>query len=248
MMRPVQVIGGARLAIVLCVGMALTGLPGEAAADVEQERPALFTFIEADELEYRASRGEDAFTWEAQAWVGGDYHKAWFKTRGTDVIDGPLERAELQLLYSRAASAFWDLQAGGRYDIEPEPSRGYAVLGVQGLAPYFFEMDAAVFVSTKGDVSGRIEAEYEVLLTQRLIAKPSAELDFAVQEVEEFTLGSGVTTIELGLRLRYEIVREFAPYVGVDWERKIGPTADRARRLSADVDDVALVTGVRLWF
>lgn len=212
------------------------------------EKPPILTFVEADQLEYRASDGEDALSWEAQGWFGGDYHKLWVKTEGNDLIDGPVTNAELQLLYSHAITAFWDLQAGIRYDARPDPSRGLAVLGIQGLAPYFFEVDAAVFVSDEGDVSARAEAEYELLLTQRLILKPSAELSVAVQEVKELGIGSGLSEVELGLRLRYEIVREFAPYIGVSWERKIGRTEDVARRQGEDVSDLAFVAGVRIWF
>jgi copper resistance protein B len=154
----------------------------------------------------------------------------------------------MQLLYSRAVSAFWDLQIGGRYDVKPDPSRGYAVVGVQGLAPYFFDVDAAAFLSDQGDVSARIEAEYEWLLTQRLIAKPLVELNVAVQDVPDLGIGSGLSDVELGLRLRYEIVREVAPYVGISWERKVGSTADLARRGGTDVGGAAVVAGIRLWF
>lgn len=239
-------IGSPRLAAVLLfVAIALAGRWDPTAA---AEGAGLLTFLEADQFEYRLSSGEDTFSWEAQGWIGGDYDKVWFKTRGDDVVNGAMERAEMQLLYSRTIAAFWDLQVGARYDVKPNPSRDYAVLGIQGLAPYFFEVDAAAFVSNKGDASARLEAEYELLLTQRLIAKPSAELNFAVQDVEELGIGSGLSEAELGLRVRYEIVREIAPYLGVSWERKIGPTADIARRAGADVDDLTFVTGVRFWF
>jgi copper resistance protein B len=237
-------IGSPRLAVLLLLAaIALAGRSAPAA-----EGSGLLTFLEVDQFEYGVSSGEDTFSWEAQGWIGGDYDKVWFKTQGDDVVDGAMERAEMQLLYSRAIAAFWDLQVGARYDVKPNPSRDYAVLGIQGLAPYFFEVGAAAFVSNKGDASARLEAEYELLLTQRLIAKPSAELNVAVQDVEELGIGSGLSEAELGLRLRYEIVREIAPYFGVSWERKIGPTADIARRAGADVDELAFVTGVRFWF
>ncbi len=244
-MSPVTMIRSVRLAAVLLVVGAALGGPSDGVA---AEGPRLLTFIEADQLEYRASGGEDTWSWRAHGWIGGDDHKAWFKTQGDGVIDGAAERAEWQLLYSRAVTAFWDAQVGVRYDVKPDPSRGYAVLGVQGLAPYFFDVDAAAFLSDEGDVSARIEAEYEWLLTQRLIAQPSVELNAAVQDVPELGVGSGLNDVELGVRLRYEIVREAAPYVGVSWERKVGPTADFARRRGKDVADVALVAGIRLWF
>lgn len=223
---------------------ALAGLPAPAAA----QDAGIFTFVEVDRFEYRVGPGADALTWDAQAWVGGDYHKAWLKTEGDDPIDGAVENAEIQLLYSRTIAPFWDLQIGARYDVRPDPSRGFAVFGVQGLAPYFFEVDAAGFVSEEGDVSARLEAEYELLLTQRLIARPSVELNFAAQEVEDLGIGSGLSDVELGFRLRYEIVREIAPYVGVAWARKVGRTADFTRREGGDVDDLKAVVGIRFWF
>lgn len=237
--------GGSRLAAVFV--LAATGWMGPPDAAAAEETP-LVTSIEADRLEYRVRPGGDAYGWEAQAWIGGDYDKLWFKTQGDGVIDGALERAEIQALYGRTVSAFWDVQIGARYDRNPDPARGYAVLGIEGLAPYFFAIDAAAFVSNMGDASARVEAEYELLLTQRLIAQPSAELTIAVQEVEELGIGSGLSEAELGLRLRYEVVREIAPYLGISWESKIGPTADLARRAGADVDDLTFVTGIRFWF
>jgi copper resistance protein B len=237
--------GSARLAAVLL--LAATALGGRA-DPAAAEGSGILTFLEADQFEYRVGSGEATFSWDAQGWVGGDYRRIWLKTQGDDVLDGAVKDAEMQILYSRAIAAFWDLQLGARYDVKPNPSRDYAVIGIQGLAPYFFEVDAAAFVSNKGDASARLEAEYELLITQRLIAKPSAELNFAVQDVEELGIGSGLSEAELGLRLRYEIVREIAPYIGVSWERKVGPTADVARREGADVSDLAFVTGIRFWF
>jgi len=230
--------------LLLAVG-ALAGSADPAGAQNSQ----ILTFFQADQLEYRIDDGPATFTWDAQGWVGGDYNRAWLKTQGDYVIDdGIVESAEVQLLYSRSIAAFWDLQIGGRYDPKPDPSRGFAVFGIQGLAPYFYEVDAAAFVSDDGDVSARLELEYELLFTQRLIAQPSVELNFAVQDVEELGIGSGLSDVELGLRLRYEIVREFAPYVGVVWERKVGETADFAREEGEDVGNLWFVVGVRLWF
>lgn len=244
---------GVKTAIIGC-GQLTASLP-LAGALLERPDPAaaqgnhIFTFIEVKQNEYRVGGGGNTFTWDAQSWVGGDYNRAWLKTQGNYAIkDGLVENAEVQLLYSRSIAAFWDLQLGGRYDPEPDPSRGFAVFGIQGLAPYFFEVDTAVFISDDGDVSARLEAEYELLLTQRLIARPSVKLDFAVQEVEELGIGSGLSDVELGLRLRYEIVREVAPYIGVAWERKVGRTADLARREGKDFDILQFVVGVRFWF
>jgi copper resistance protein B len=235
---------GLRLAIVI---MAVTASVATQATAAEMD-DNIFTFFQAEQLEYRFKDGNDTLNWDAQGWVGEDYNKLWIKTEGEKEFGGALEEAEIQLLYSRIIHPFWDVQIGGRYDVRPQPQRGYGVLGIQGLAPYYFEVDAAGFVSNKGDVSARLMGEYDLLLTQKLILQPSAELNLAVQEVEELGIGSGLTDVELGLRLRYEFVREFAPYIGVVWERKVGKTADFARQEGEEVDSLSFVTGVRFWF
>ena len=210
---------------------------------------AIYTFFQLDQNEYRLNdEGEHAYAWEAQGWVGTDYDKLFLKSEGEQPLDSPLEKAELQVLYSRLVSDFFDAQVGVRYDFEPDPERAYAVLGLQGLAPQFFEIDTALFVSEEGDVSARFESEYELLITQRLVLQPLAELNVAVQEVKELGIGSGPTDIELGLRLRYEITREFAPYIGVHYERDLFDTADFTRDEGEEVDAVSVVAGVRLFF
>src|SRR3546814_1331800 len=161
----------------------------------------------------------------------------------SDVCSSDLE-AEVQLLYSRQISDFFDAQVGVRYDFEPDPERAYAVLGLQGLAPQFFEIDTALFVSEKGDVSARFEAEYELLITQRLVLQPLAELNVGVQEVEELGPGPGPTDIGLGLRLRYEITRGFAPYLGVHSERDLFEPAAFTRADGGGVDAVSHAAGV----
>ena len=207
-----------------------------------------YIFFQADQFEHRAQDGDDSLKWDAQGWVGGDYEKLWLKTEGAKRIGGKVEDAEAQLLYSRLLTDFFDVQAGVRYDPEPHPRRGYAVLGVQGLAPYYFETDVALFLSNEGELSGRFSAEYELLLTQRLILQPALEINLSAEEVKERGIGPGVNGIELGLRLRYEIRREFAPYIGVNWERKLGQTADIARGNGEDAGIPSLITGIRFWF
>lgn len=247
MTRPAPAKGRAATFLFLIAGgIGLVAPPDPAVAQVADDR--IFTFFQAEQLEHRWNDGANTLNWEAQGWVGGDVNRAWLKTEGEQVLDDTLEEAEVQLLYSRLIGPFWDLQAGGRYDFRPNPSRFFGVLGVQGLAPYFFEIDAAAFLSEDADVSARVELEYELLLTQRLIAQPLVELNFAIQEVEELGIGSGVNDVELGLRLRYEIIREIAPYVGVNWLRKLGETADFARDEGESVDTFALLAGIRFWF
>ena len=211
------------------------------------DTPTLAFFL-ADRLEYRWQEGTDALLWDAQGWIGGDWNKFWFKTEGEDPADGAVEEAEVQALYARLISPFWYLQTGVRYDFEPAPSRAFAVLGVQGLGLYWFEVDAAAFVSDDGDLSARFEAEYDLLFTQRLVLQPRFETNLAFQDVPELGIGQGFNDVQLGLRLRYEIRREFAPYAGIAWVRKVGETADRARTAGEDVDSLAVVAGLRLWF
>lgn len=220
--------------------------PKEWPAPVEDSD--VYTFLLLDRLEYRRGEDHDTRAWDAQAWIGGDYNKLWLKTEGEANVGGPTERAEAQALYARRVSPFWHLQAGVRYDFKPEPSRRFAVVGVQGLAPYGFDMEATTFLSDDGDVSARLKAEYDLLFTQRLILQPQLETNFSANRVGSLGIGRGVNDVTLALRLRYEIKREVAPYIGVNWTRRLGETADFVRRGGGDVDDFALVAGVRLWF
>lgn len=222
----------------------------EARAALLKEHGGMSTyFVQADRFEYRTGEGDPHLLWDAQGWYGNDKNKLWIKTEGEYAFESDeFEDAEVQALWSRAMSRYFDFQAGVRHDFAPEDDRTFGVLGVQGLAPYWFEVDAAAFVSDDGDISARIELEYEFLLTQRLILQPRTELNFAVQDVPENGIGSGLSSAEMGLRLRYEIKREFAPYVGVSWERAVGETADFARADGEDPSSVSLVAGLRLWF
>lgn len=209
----------------------------------------IIPFVLLDRLEYRWNdEGADGRLWDAQGWIGRDWNKLWFKTEGEDAVAGPTEEAEVQALYARLIAPFWYLQAGLRYDTRPAPSRTFAVLGVQGLALYWFDIEATAFVSDAGETSARLEAEYDLLLTQRLILQPRIETNVAAQAVEERGIGRGVNNVELGLRLRYEIKREFAPYLGVVWSRKLGETADLAEAQGEDVRRAAIVAGIRAWF
>ncbi len=192
----------------------------------------IYYFLKTDRLEAQTNEGDGLFVWDAEGWVGGDYNKLWIKSEGEYLFEhNRLEAAEVQALYSRAITPFFDVQAGVRHDFKPDPSRTFGVLGIEGLAPYWFEIDAAGFVSDDGDVSARLEAEYDFLFTQRLILQPRVELNFAVQDVKKLGIGSGLSTAELGLRLRYEFVRQVAPYIGVSWTRLVGQDRGlRARR------------------
>lgn len=200
-----------------------------------------------ERLEARFGNGEEGFTWDVQGWYGGDLDRVFVKSEGEGDFDHGVEDAEVQMLYSRAIGPFFDLQAGARLDLEPE-TRSHLVLGVQGLAPYMFHIDGALFLSDRGDLTARIEGEYDQKITQRLILQPRVELEFSAQDIPERELGAGLTKVETGLRLRYEITREFAPYVGVGYEAKLGETADIARANGEDPRGFALLAGVRAWF
>ena len=204
-------------------------------------------WFQGDRLEFRAREGGDGYLWDVQGYYGGDIDKFWFKSEGEGSFGESIEGAEVQALWSRAIAPFFDFQAGVRQDLTG-PERTHAVIGIQGLAPYQFEVDAAVFVSTKGDVTARIEAELDQRITQRLILQPRAELALSAQDISELGIGAGLDRIEAGLRLRYEFAREFAPYVGVSQEWRIGGSADFARAVGEDPSVTNYVVGVRFWF
>lgn len=205
-----------------------------------------FTFLLLDRIEYRWQKGDDARTWDAQAWFGGDFNKLWLKSEGAQVA-GDTEEAEVQALYARRIAPFWHLQAGVRQEARPKPAQNYGVLAVQGLAPYWFQVEASAFLRS-GEISGRLEAEYDQLLTQRLILQPRIETNFSASAEPARGVGSGINDVELGLRLRYEIRRELAPYVGVNWTRKVGDTADLARSRGEDASATSIVLGLRVWY
>ena len=200
-----------------------------------------------DQLETRVRNGRDGYFLNAEGWHGGDIDKLWLKTEIEGEYGRKPEQAEFQALWSHAIDPWFNLQTGVRLDARPD-TRGHLVLGVQGLAPYWIEVDAAAFLSDKGDVTARIEAEHDMRVTQKLILQPRAEVDFALQDIERRQVGSGLSAGEFGLRLRYEIVPQSAPYVGVNYERAFGDTR-RYRRLDGDdVGGWSLVAGIRAWF
>ncbi|MDH4742588.1 copper resistance protein B [Sphingomonas sp. CBMAI 2297] len=190
----------------------------------------------------------DAYRWEGEGWFGGDVNRLTVKSEGEGLVRGGIESAEVQLLYSRAIDPYFNLQAGVRHDFRPGPARTYAALGFEGMAPYMFEVEGAVFLSTRGELLGRLGGYYDQRITQRLILQPRAEFNFSAQDMPAQHIGTGLTSAELGLRLRYEIARRFAPYVGLSWEAKAGRTADYARADGEKPSALGLVAGLRFWF
>ncbi len=217
----------------------------DARADAADD-PLLLTVI-LDQLETRDAGGDNTLSWDGEAWLGKDLHKIWIKTDGERTA-GSTDEAELQFLYSKAIARYWDFQLGVRNDFQPSPSRSWAAIGFKGLAPYFFDIDAAAFIGESGRTALRFEAEYELLLTQRLILTPDIEINLYGQNDPDVGIGSGLSDFEAGLRMRYEIRREFAPYIGVNWSRLFGNTADFARIAGGKSSETQLVIGLRAWF
>jgi copper resistance protein B len=199
------------------------------------------------QLEGRFGGSNPEFRWEGQGWVGGDYDKLWIKSEGT-LQGGALDDGQHQFLYSRTITTYFDLQGGLRSDIDSLPTRNWAAFGIQGLAPYFFDVEVTGFVSGQGHLAAKLEASYDLLLTQRLILQPQIELNLYSKADPARMVGAGFADIDTGLRLRYEFSRKFAPYLGVVYEGKFGQTASFARRAGESTGGVRFVTGLRLWF
>jgi len=219
----------------------------------EPESDLKFGTLIFDQLEYRANVGNDTIAWDAQGWYGGDLNRLWIKSEGEAQADGGAGGdIEVQLLYSRMIAAFWDFQAGIRVDqvwgTNSDPNRVLAVIGFQGLAPYLFEMEPTLFISEDGDISARLTATTDLLITQKLILQPRFESEIASRTAKRFGVGEGLEYIELGLRLRYEIRREFAPYIGLNWLRQYGKTSDLSRADGNEDELFSVVAGLRLWF
>lgn len=199
-----------------------------------------------NQLEWQGGDG-NAQSWDIKGWVGGDIDRLWLRSEG-ERSAGRTESAEVQALWGHAIGPWWDVVGGVRQDFKPGDSQTWAAFGVQGMALYNFEAEATLFVGESGHTAARLEGDYDILLTNRLILQPTAELNFYAQNDPQRGVGSGLAESELGLRLRYEIRREFAPYVGVSWNRAYGQTAQYARDEDEDINQLRWVVGVRLWF
>jgi copper resistance protein B len=209
----------------------------------------VLTKVMLDRLEARDTDSGNLFYWEAQAWVGGDINKLWLKTEG-ERLKGSTEDAELEVFYSRAVAPFWDIQAGMRHELKvnDKSARNWIAFGVEGLAPYRFEVDATGYVGENGRTAARLKAEYDLLITQRLVLMPELEFNLYGKEDPERGIGSGLSNVDLSLRVRYEIKRELAPYAGIVWTHKYGGTANFARADGERTQEAQYVVGVRSWF
>ena len=204
----------------------------------------LVQFNRLEAFDADEGRGEE---WEGQAWIGTDINKLWLRSEG-ERIGGHTDTADLEVLYGRAVSPWWDVVAGVRHDFKPGASQDFAAIGVVGLAPYKFEVEATAYVGQGGQTAARVEAEYETLLTNRLILQPLVEINAYRQNDNRRGIGSGLSSAEAGLRLRYEITRQFAPYIGVVREWSFGRTADVRREEGETINDTRIVAGIRVWF
>jgi copper resistance protein B len=205
------------------------------------------TFVLLDRLERWNADDGNGLAWEALGWVGTDMNRLWLRSEG-DRVDDTTESADLEVLYGRSIARWWDVVAGVRHDLGEGPSQTFAAIGVMGLTPYKFDVEATAYIGESGQTAARFEAEYHTLLTNRLILQWLAEADLYGKEDARRSIGSGLSTVEAGLRLRYEFTRRFAPYIGVAWERAYGTTADFRREEGEDLDDTRFVAGLRIWF
>jgi len=207
--------------------------------------PLLFKVM-LDELETGVGSNKPT-SFEAEAWLGKDINKLWLKAEG-EYQNSDDKEAQAQALYSRAISAYWDVQAGIRADRKPSVSREWAVVGIKGLAPYYFDIDAALFVGNDERTALRLRVEHDMLITQKLILTPVMEINAYGKNDPGYGVGAGLADVNGAIRLRYEIVREFAPYIGVDWQQKYGNTAKYARARGDKKSHTQLVVGFRAWF
>jgi copper resistance protein B len=199
-----------------------------------------------DQLEWRDGDGTNGPAWDAQAWYGTDYNKLWFKTEGLR-LDGTTQDARAELLWDRIFSRWWSTQVGARHDLGDGPSRDWLALGVEGLAPYFFEIEATAYVGDAGRTAARFRTKYELLFTQRVILQAELEVNAYGKDDPERQIGAGFSDLQLGVRLRYEVHRQLAPYLGVAWVRRLGKTADLVRASGEDPSVLQVLAGIRFW-
>ena len=207
---------------------------------------AIHSYVLFDQLEWQPGDGGGVH-WDTKGWIGRDINRFWFRTEGAG-DDGGLEEAEAHFLYGRAIARWWDLVAGIRQEFEPGEARTWAAIGIQGLAPYWFEVEATAHVGASGRTHVRVETEYELLLTNRLVLQPLVEMDLYGKSDPDRGVGAGLSSVDAGLRLRYEVRREVAPYVGIVWSRRFFRTAELAEARGDDTSGVRLALGARVWF
>jgi copper resistance protein B len=223
-------------------GTAKKPISAHAAAD-----NAIHSYFLFDQLEIRDSHPDTGFGWDLEGWIGTDLTRLWLRSEG-EIASSRTEAAEMEVLVGRSISPWWDIVAGLRHDFRPEDSRTFGAIGVQGLAPQWFELDATLYLGDAGQSAARFTAQYELLFTNRLVLQPRVELNLHGKTEASRNIGSGLSNMEAGLRLRYEFTRQFAPYVGLEWTKAFGKTATLLKGSSGGTSDAHVVGGVRLWF
>ncbi|KAF0102066.1 copper resistance protein B [Enhydrobacter aerosaccus] len=209
---------------------------------------AIFAHLLFDQLEGRFGFAEgNTFRWSAQGWLGTDENRVWLLSEGR-FTNNELDDGIQQLLYGRAITTYFDALVGIRYDLDSAPSRGWGAIGIQGLAPQFFKVSAIGYVSGEGHLAARLEASYDLLITQRLILQPQLEMNFYTKDDPARLVGAGLSELDAGLRLRYEITREFAPYVGITYLGQYGATADYVSAAGGSTQQIRFTVGLRAWF
>jgi copper resistance protein B len=250
-----------RLVAVLCMALALSTVAGRARAQnaPAAEQPqmhdmprmldqAIFAHLLVDQLEGRFGFANgNTLRWEAEAWMGTDENKAWLLTEGR-YSQGELDDGIQQLYYGRAITTYFDALVGTRWDLDSKPTRGWGAIGIQGLAPQWFKVSAFGYVSGEGHLAARLEARYDLLITQRLILQPQIELNFYTKDDPARQVGAGLSELDAGLRLRYEVTRQFAPYVGITYLGQYGATADYVSAAGGSTQQLRFTAGVRTWF
>ena len=225
----------------MAMGDASAAAPFGAPVDNEH----IFYHALLDEFEGRFGK-DSSFRWEGEAWAGTDLSRVYLRTEG-EVTNGNVEDGQQELLYARPISTYFNLQGGLRYDLDSRPGRGWAAFGIEGLAPQFFHVSATGYANDEGHLAAKLEGSYDLLLTQTLILQPQAELNFYSKDDPVRRIGSGLSDIDLGLRLRYEISRKFAPYIGLTYENKFGGSADFASAARERPSALRFTAGVRIW-
>jgi copper resistance protein B len=204
-------------------------------------------YVLIEQLEAWDADDGDGVGWEAESWVGTDVNRLWLRTEGSRV-DNVTEFADVEVLYGRSVARWWDLVAGFRWDFGAGPSRNFLGIGLVGVAPYKYELEATLYVGESSQAAARLEAAYDTLLTNRLILQWRAEAEAYAKDDVRKGIGSGLSTVEAGLRLRYEFTRKIAPYFGLAWERAYAGTADLRRQAGVEINDTHFMAGVRIWF
>jgi copper resistance protein B len=238
------------VAVLLCAGLPAFAQvmppmsPAQMAGEMQMDDSASFGMVKFDQFEQ--ALGESDAAWEGNAWYGGDIDKVWLRSEGER--EGGRTSARTELFWDRAFAPFWDWQLGARADSGYGPARQWLAFGVQGLAPYWFDLQATAYAGVQGRTALRLRAEYEILLTQRLILQPESEANIYGKSDPHRDIGSGVSELDFGLRLRYELRREFAPYIGIVWRQRLGRTGDLVRAAGRSAFDGQIVAGLRFWF